>query len=70
MNSILQCFFHIKKLREYFILKKNEFDDNDQPLSKALSDVMDKLKNGKEQRFKPTAFKQAIGEMNSLFFRK
>ena len=67
MNSILQCFFHIKKLREYFILKKNEFDDNDQPLSKALSDVLDKLKNGKEQNFKPITFRQAIGKMNSLF---
>ena len=46
MNSILQCFFHINKLRDFFILNKNKFDAEKQPISKTLSEVMDKLKNG------------------------
>ena len=67
MNSILQCFFHIKKLREYFISHKNIFDKNCQPLSLALSEVMNELKHGKEQKIRPNKFKKEIDKINPLF---
>ena len=67
MNSILQCFFHIKKLREYFISKKNTFG-TDKPVCIALAEIMDKLKNGKEKSFRPEKFKKIMGEKNQLFY--
>jgi ubiquitin C-terminal hydrolase len=69
MNSILQCFFHIKKFRDYFISNKNSFKA-DQTLSQSLSKILDELENGKEQSIKPIQFKEAIGEINTLFLGK
>ena len=66
MNSILQCFFHIKKLREYLISERNTFG-TDKPVCKALAEIMDKLKNGKEKSFRPEKFKKIMGEKNNLF---
>ena len=67
MNSILQCFFHIKKLREFFILNKNNFDGEKQPISQALSEVMYELKYGEDKSIRPEKFKAIIAQKNSLF---
>ena len=44
MNSLLQCLYYIPELREYFIKEKNNFKNN-QPICKALSEVMFGLKS-------------------------
>ena len=66
MNSLLQCLYYIKELREYFIQNKNDFKDN-QPLCKALADFMDGLKNEKGKYFIPTEFRDEIRKINNLF---
>ena len=67
MNSILQCFFHINKLRDFFISNKNKFDAEKQPISEGLSEIMYELKYGNRKSFKPTKFKEIIAEKNPLF---
>ena len=67
MNSILQCFFHIIKLRDFFILNKNNFDAEKQPISQALSEVMYELKYGKDKSVRPEKFKGIMAKKNSLF---
>ena len=67
MNSIIQCFFYIIKLRDFFILNKNNFDDEKQPISYALSEVMYELKYGNSHNVKPEKFKAIIAKKNSLF---
>ena len=67
MNSLLQCLFYIKDLREYFIQKKDDFNDN-QPLCKALAHFMVGLKNEKEDYFIPTEFRDEIRNINKLFY--
>ncbi len=67
MNSLLQCLFHIKELREYFIKKKNEFTD-DQPVCKAFAEVMNELKNSNNNYVEPKRFKKLMGNTNNLFY--
>ena len=66
MNSLLQCLYYIKELREYFIEKRNTFT-NQQPVCKALAEVMYGLKNEKKDYFEATEFKKIMGSKNSLF---
>ena len=66
MNSLLQCLFHIKELREYFIKKQNKFTD-DQPVCKAFAEVMNGLKNCDNDYFTPKEFKKKMGKSNNLF---
>ena len=65
MNSLLQCLFYIKDLRQYFI--ENEFTDK-QPVCQAFAEVMNGLKNCKKDYFEPIKFKRIMGKVNSLFF--
>ena len=67
MNSIVQCFFHIIKLRDYFISNENNFDDKEQPISNALSELMYELKNGNVKNVKPTKLRKVIADKNPLF---
>ena len=65
MNSLLQCFYYIKELREYFI--KTEFKEN-QPICKALANVMKKKKKDDGKKYyEPKEFKALIGQKNKLF---
>ena len=66
MNSLLQCLFYIKDLRNYFIENKDNFTEN-RPVCKALSEILYKLKYGNEECFDVNGFKQIIGEKNKLF---
>ena len=43
MNSLLQCLFYIKELREYFINNQNKFESGQQ-ICKAFAEVMNELK--------------------------
>ena len=65
MNSLLQCLFHIKELREYFI-ERNNFR-NDQVVCKAFSEVMYGLKNDPKDYFEAKLFKKEMGNKNNLF---
>ena len=42
MNSVIQCLFHLKKFRDYFLENKN-FSLLEQPMSYELSDIFKKL---------------------------
>ena len=66
MNSLLQCLFHIKELREYFINNQNKFTD-DRPVCKAFAEVMNELKNSDNDYVEPKRFKKLIGKDNKLF---
>ena len=66
MNSLLQCLFYIKELREYFIEKIDTFNE-DQKMCQAFAKVMYGLKNDEEENIEPKEFKNLIGEANSLF---
>ena len=66
MNSLLQCLFYIKELREHFIENKDKFNEN-QPVCKAFAEVMDGLKNDEKEYFVPEEFKNIIGNKNKLF---
>ena len=66
MNSLLQCLFYIQELRDYFIKEKNNFKEN-QPICRALSEVMYGLKNENKEYFEPILFKKEMGTKNNLF---
>ena len=66
MNSLLQCLYNIKELREYFIENKNSFTEK-QLICKAFAEVMDKLKNDENETIKPKALKELLGKSNNLF---
>ena len=66
MNSLLQCFFHINKLRDYLIENRSSYN-NDKLISKELANVMYELKCRDKKYYKPTDFKKAIAEKNNLF---
>ena len=66
MNSLLQCFYHIKGLRTGFIDPLKYSSDN-QKVCHSLSEVMKGLTYGKEDYYSPNCFKQALGNINSLF---
>ena len=67
MNSLLQCLYYIKELREYFIENKNKFSEDKQPICKAFAEVMDKLKNDENDTVNPKEFKKLMGKSNKLF---
>ena len=67
INSLLQCLFYIKELRDYFIKEKNNFR-NDQVVCRALSEVMYGLKYDHKDYFEAKQFKKEMGNKNSLFF--
>ena len=66
MNSLLQCFFHINKFRDYLIENRNIYN-NEQIITKQLSEVMYGLKYCEKNYFEPVGFKKSIGEKNKLF---
>ena len=66
MNSLLQCLYHIKELRDYFIREKKRFT-NQQPVCKALAEVMYGLKYETKDYFEANEFKKIMGSKNSLF---
>ena len=66
MNSLLQCLYYISELREYFI-KRKKFFTSQQPLCKALAEVIYGLKYDKKDYFEATEFKKEMGEINGLF---
>ena len=59
MNSLLQCLFYIKELRNHFINNKYKFTD-DQPVCKAFAEVMNGLKNCDKKSFEPKQFKKLM----------
>ena len=68
MNTVLQCFFHVKDLTKYFIdnheKNNNYFDDF--PLSKAYLSVVLGLKNkNNSNSFCPELFRNQIIEINN-----
>ena len=65
MNSILQCLFYVRELRNYFIKNKNTF--NNKPVSKALAEVMYGLLYDPKEYYEPIAFKKEMGNKNGLF---
>ena len=66
MNSLLQCLYHIKELREYFIKNKDNYNQ-EQKVCKEFAKVMYGLKNDEKDYLEPREFKNLIGEKNSLF---
>ena len=66
MNSLLQCLFHIKDLRNYFIENKELFTDK-QPVCKAFAEVMYGLKNDENDYYEPKSFKKIMGNVLGLF---
>ena len=66
MNSLLQCFFHIIELRNYFIENRNKYKE-DKLICKELSNVMYQLNCKNKTYFKPNDFKKAIAGKNKLF---
>ena len=65
MNSLLQCLYYIPELREYFIENKESF--NEKPICKALSEIMNKLKNDDSEFIIPNNFRNEIRKINKLF---
>ena len=70
MNSLLQCLFYIKELREFFIKKKKFFKKEHKSVCLALSEVMYGLNYGKKEFFEATNFKKIMGNKNDLFCGK
>ena len=67
MNSLLQCFFYIPELRNYFINEMDNFNENKQPVCQALSEVMIGLYYDNKNYFEPVKFQKIMGSKNSLF---
>ena len=69
MNSVLQCFFHVKKLTKYFI-EANENDNyyfNDYTFTKAYLSVVLGLKNNNSTSFNPLIFKNQMIEISTNY---
>ena len=67
MNSLLQCLFFIKELREEFINKKDEYN-NDQKVCKVFAEVMYGLQcDDNKDCYEAKEFKKIMGEKNNLF---
>ena len=66
MNSLLQCFYHIKGLRTNFIDPSN-FSEDTQKVCHSLSEVMHGLTYGEKNYFSPKKFKEILGKINPLF---
>ena len=69
MNSLLQCFYHIKGLRTKFI-DPSKFTPETQKVSYALSEVMKELTYGEKNYYSPNNFKNTLGNINTLFSGK
>ena len=65
MNSLLQCFYHIPELREYFIENIDNFTEK--PLCNALAEVMIDLKFNDIKIISPKNFRNEIRKINKLF---
>ena len=65
MNSLLQCFYYIPELRDYFIKNRNSFTRK--PVCKAFAEVMYGLKNEQKDYFEAVEFKKIMGNKNNLF---
>jgi hypothetical protein len=61
MNSLLQCFYHIKGLRTSFIELK--FSEKTQKVCHSLSEVMKGLTYGDNYYYSPNNFKQTLGDI-------
>ena len=66
MNSLLQCFYYIKELREEFIMNKNKYK-KDQKVCKAFAEVMYRLKYENANYTDAKEFKNIMGDKNNLF---
>ena len=66
MNSLLQCLYYIKELREEFIMKKNDYR-KDQNVCKAFAEVMYRLKYENANYSDAKEIKNIMGEKNNLF---
>ena len=66
MNSLLQCFYHIKGLRASFI-DPSKYSKEKQKVCYSLSEVMKGLTDEKNNYYSPNNFKQTLGEINKLF---
>jgi hypothetical protein len=62
MNSLLQCFYHIKGLRTSFIDPK-QFSEETQKVCHSLSEVMKGLTYGDNYYYSPNNFKQTLGDI-------
>ena len=67
MNSLLQCFYHMKGLRTKFI-DPLKFSPETQKVCYALSVVMKGLTYGDKSYFSPNDFKNTLGNINKLFY--
>ena len=67
MNSLLQCFYHMKGLRTKFI-NPLKFSPETQKVCYALSVVMKGLTYGDKSYFSPNDFKNTLGNINKLFY--
>jgi len=66
MNSLLQCFYHIKGLRTSFI-DPSKYSSDNQKVCHSLSEVMKGLTYGNNYSYSPNSFKETLGDINSLF---
>ena len=66
MNSLLQCFYHIKGLRTSFI-DPSKYSSDNQKVCHSLSEVMKGLTYGNNYSYSPNSFKETLGNINSLF---
>ena len=66
MNSLLQCFYHIKGLRTSFI-DPSKYSSDNQKVCHSLSEVMKELTYGNNNSYSPKNFKKTLGKINSLF---
>ena len=65
MNSLLQCFYHIKGLRTSFI--ENSFSKETQKVCFGLSEVMHQLAYGNDTNYSANNFKNILGDINQIF---
>jgi hypothetical protein len=66
MNSLLQCFYHIKSLRKSF-MDPSKYSPETQKVCHSLSEIMNELSNGEEESYSPKTFKKVLGEINPSF---
>ena len=62
LNTVLQCFFHVKPLSLFFLKEKSKFYENS--FSKAYLSVILGLCDNNKPSFKPLKFKEALIEKN------
>ena len=65
MNSLLQCFYHMKGLRTSLI--ETQFSKETQKVCFGLSEVMHQLTYGKDAIYSANNFKNTLGSINPIF---